>query len=330
MKTARTRLFAVCLILTVLAVPAAYGQDVEKSKEGKASWIGGRISVEVYGGYLKGEARELVYNAATGHKDSELFWSIDEAYVVGGTLAVRPLDWLTFRVGGWMPFKSNNTMDDYDWLTAGETDWTHHSNHSDTTLNSAHQIDAAVVARLVKFRKTSWFDSAQIDLLAGYRWLYTKWMARGGSFIYSDGGRFRNETMTFQNGMAVIGYEQWIETPYVGLGGSIAFGRWSFAGELTGSLWGRAEDRDNHYLRTLLFEGSFTDVPMIAGSFRADYALTAHLSLFGNIMYQRYFETRGPNSMANYTTGETDYFAGDSAGIAHYSTIASLGIRWTF
>ncbi|OPY91176.1 MAG: Coagulase/fibrinolysin precursor [Syntrophaceae bacterium PtaU1.Bin231] len=325
MKIGKRWLTAVCLILMV---PNVYAQDVDKGRTEKVR-ISDKISIEIYGGYLKGESRELVYNAATGVKESELFWSIDEAYVLGGTLAVRPLEWLTFRAGGWTPIKANNTMDDYDWLTSGETDWTHHSNHPDTKLNRARQIDVSVAARLVKFRKTSWFESAQVDFLAGYRWLYMNWTASGGTFISSDGG-FRNRYETFQDGMAVIGYEQWIETPYAGLGGSIAFGRWSFAGELTGSLWGKASDRDNHYLRTLLFEDTFTNVPMIAGEFMAGYAVTSHLSLFGSFMYQRYFETKGPTTMTNYAAGQSTYFSGDAAGIAHYSMLVSLGLKWIF
>jgi len=328
-KIVRRSLLAVWVLLAIAYAPSAAAQAVDKEKA-ETSRIGEKVSIEVYGGYLKGQSRELVYDAATGAKQSELFWNIDEAYVIGGTLAVRPLEWLTLRVGGWAPVKSGNTMDDYDWLTAGETDWTHHSNHSDTQLNRGHMIDAGVTARLVKFKKTSWFRSAQVDLLAGYRWFYMNWSANGGDFIYSADGGFRNQHEVFTEGIGVISYEQWIETPYVGLGGSIDIARWTFAASITGSLWGRASDRDYHYLRNLIFEESFTNMPMLAGEFKAGYALTNRLSLFGSISYLRYFEVQGPSTMTNYNTGQVDYSSGNAAGMSHYSSIVSLGLKYAF
>lgn len=290
--------------------------------------ISERLSIELYSGYLRGESRELVYDANTGHKESELFWTIDNAWTVGGTIALRPTDWLTLKVGGWTPLKSSNTMDDYDWQVSGRSDWSDWSHHPDTKMNRAHMINAGVAARVAKFGPTSFFDRAQVDVLAGYRWFYASWTAYGGTYIYSSNPGWHDITGSFAEGQAVIAYEQWIETPYLGVGGSMNINRWSFTGELTGSLWSRASDRDNHYLRTTLFEEEFRNMPMLAGEVSASYALTDRLSLFGSFVYQNYFEAKGSTTATNYTTNVVTHYPGDSAGMDHYSMLVNLGLKW--
>jgi plasminogen activator len=320
---------AVAFYCFLIAIPCADAQNIEKNKT-ETTKISEKVSFDIYGGYLTGQSREIVYNSADGRKISELFWKIDRAFVAGGTFAARPVEWLTIRAGGWTPVKSRNTMDDYDWEVASHDDWSDWSHHSDTDLNRGYMIDVSVAARVMKFEKRSWFNSAQVDLLVGYRWLYLNWIARGGTYIYSSKPGYRDVVGTFPDGEDGIGYEQWIETPYVGLGGSINISRWTLGAELTGSLWGRAHDRDNHYSRTIIFEDNFRDVPMVAGELKASYSLTDHLSLFGSFMYQRYFEAKGPSSASEYTTGRVAFSSGDGAGMDHYSMLFSLSVRWTF
>lgn len=315
-----------CLFLTTAYADA---QTVDKSKTGTAQ-ITNYVSIELYGGYLKGQSRELVYNAQTGHKESELFWRIDEAFVVGGTIAVRPVDWLTFKVGGWIPVKSNNTMEDYDWSASGKSDWSDWSNHPDTQMTRAHTINAGAAVRVAKFDKTSLFDRAQLDLLAGYRWFYIGWTAYNGSFIYSRDSGWHNDIDSNPEGHPVIAYEQWIETPYLGIGGSMSINRWSFNGEVTGSLWGRASDRDHHFNRTLLFEEEYNNMSMLAGEFSASYAFTDHFSLFGSFVFQKFFEVQSSTTKTNYETGEVTNYPGNAAGMDHYSMLLNLGIKCVF
>jgi plasminogen activator len=320
-------IIALCVML-VAAPGAIQAQNVDKSKTA-ATKFSERLSLDVYGGYLQGESRETVYNASTGYKVSELFWNIQSAFVVGGTLSVRPLDWLSLKVGGWTPVSSRNKMDDYDWLKDGQADWSDWSNHPDTKLIKAHMIDAGVGIRVAKFDKNSLFDRAQLELLGGYRWLYLNWTSYGGSYISTtaaDG--FRGDSGTFTDGQPVIGYEQWIETPYIGVGGSMNMSRWTFAGQVTGSLWGRMRDRDNHYLRTKLFEESFTGVTMLATELSASYAVMKNLSLFGSFSYQKYFEAQGASTMSDYTTGEVSHFGGNAAGMDHQSMLLTLGLKF--
>jgi plasminogen activator len=241
------------------------------------------------------------------------------------------VEWLTLRLGGWKPVTSSNTMDDYDWLREGRADWSDWSNHPDTKMKNGHMIDAAITARVVKFDKTSWFNSAQIDFMAGYRWFYMTWTAYGGTYIYSTKpAGFRDDAGTFESGVAVIGYEQWIETPYIGIGGNINMDNLTLSVELLGSVWSRASDRDDHYQRTLLFEDDFKNMPMIAGEIKAIYALTRNFSAFGSFMFQKYFETKGSTTMTNYTTGSVSHDSGDAAGMDHYSMLFTLGLKYAY
>ena len=82
-------------------------------------------------------------------------------------------------------------------------------------------------------------------MIAGFRWYNVSWTAAGGSYIYSSGGGFRNDVGSFAAGTTVINYEQWMKTPFLGLGGTMDFGRWSIDGSVIGSLWGQGSDRDD-------------------------------------------------------------------------------------
>jgi outer membrane protease len=312
-----------------LAVPIAAAQTVDKNRS-EVTRIGEKVSAEIYGGYLFGQSRELVFDAATGHKVSELFWKIDGAFVLGGALTVRPVEWLTLKVDAWTPVQSRNTMDDYDWIVDGRADWSHWSHHPDTKMNRGHRIDVGAAVRLAKFAGTPLFDSAQLNLLAGYRWVYMNWTSFGGTYTYSSSTGFRDRTGTFPEGVPGIGYEQWLETPYIGLGGHMTVARWSFSGELTGSLWTRGSARDHHYMRSLMFEDESRSMPMIAGEVKAGYALTDRLSLFGSALFQRYFETKAATTTTDFATGTVSHEPGEVAGMDHYALLFNLGLKWAF
>lgn len=314
----------VTLILFCTSVNA---QMVSKEKSGVTK-ISEKVSLEIYGGYLKGKSREIVYDAATGRMVSELFWDIDEAIVIGGALNVRPLDWLTLRLGGWTPVKSRNKMDDYDWLVTGMADWSDWSKHSDTKLNHAYMFDISAEARIASFNKTLFFDRADFNILAGFRWYNTSWTAFGGSAISSSNPGFRDQTATFTDGDPVISYEQWMETPYIGISSNMSKGRWLLKAELMGSLWGRMRDEDNHHLRSILFEEYFQNTAMVAGNISLSYALTKNIDLFGAFSYVKYFEAQGPTMLTDYANGTQTYLSGNAAGTEHQYLLYELGLRW--
>jgi plasminogen activator len=263
----------------------------------------------------------------SGNKASELFWKIDGAWVIGGTLAVRPLDWLTFRLSGWTPIRSFNAMDDYDWKFSGQ-DWSDWSHHNDTKMNSAYMFDAGVALKIAAFGKNPVFDSAQIEFLAGYRQLYLSWTAYGGTYVYSDSGVFRGDTGSVPKNEQGISYEQWMKTPYLGFGGTMNVKRWVFAGDVTGSLWVQGRDRDVHYRTTTQDEDRFSNMNMVACNVSVGYFFTERLSLVGRFAYTQYYESNGPATEVNYANGESQYRPGKAAGMDHESTLFSLGLNW--
>ena len=324
-----------CLTVALLILTIHFGpfsaalaqQTYSKEREGKVI-INDRVSVDMYGGYLKGQSREIVYDNETGRKKSELLWVIDDAYVVGGAISFRPVDWLTLRLSGWTPLKSKNTMNDYDWELTGHGDWSDLSHHPDTRINHAGMIDAGAKAQIASFGVTKLFDHAALNLLAGFRWFNISWTSYGGSGVYSAGGGYRNDNRLFPEGEAGLAYEQWLNMPYIGIGGSMSRGRWTAGAELTGSLWGWGSSKDNHYDRALLFEDQFSKISMVGGDIYLSYALAKNFDLIGRFVYTKYLEAQGPTTMTNYLSGEITHFTGNAAGMDNQSMLFNLGIRW--
>ncbi|PKN10336.1 MAG: hypothetical protein CVU72_01555 [Deltaproteobacteria bacterium HGW-Deltaproteobacteria-7] len=325
----------------------ASAQSVDRRTTATTTAFSERFSAEIYGGYLKGQSREVVYNASNGAKLSELFWSIDNAYLVGLNLAVRPIERLKLSIGGWMPVTSGNTMDDYDWLaTNGFDDWTHWSHSPDTKLNRAYMIDTRAAFTMTSFKnqpdtaKPWQIRNASLDMIVGYRWVNLDWTAYGGSYIYTSedaahnvpaaGGSIRDTVGQFESGKSVISYTQWWGTPYAGIGGSIGINRWTLSAEVIGSLWAKGRDRDDHHLRTLIFEESFSNVHMVGVNMGIDCNLTEHLSIFTRFDYQKFFEGKGSSTNTNYETGVSETNEGDAAGADFYSMIFSLGLKLSF
>ena len=203
----RARFSAAAISIGLFALTApAQAQSVDQ-RQATTRQLSDVASLEVYGGYLTGQSRELVFDVATGRKVSELFWNVNRAAVVGGVFAFKPFDWFTFKVAGWTPVYSSNRMEDYDWLTAPFTDWSDRSEHGDTPLNYTYQIDLSGAVRIASFGGGSLFDTASLSVLGGYRWFTIGWTANGGSFLYSAGG-FRNNPGNFADGQTVISYRQ--------------------------------------------------------------------------------------------------------------------------
>ena len=332
--------FRACLaiLVSLLAVafgPAAPAQTIDRQMTANTA-INERFSAELYGGYLKGLSHEFVYDSVTGQKISELLWAIDHAYVVGLSLALRPVERVKLSVGGWTPFSSSSTMDVYVWVVAGFDDWSHWSHHPDTKLRQAFMIDTRAAFTLASFNRrpdagNPWqIRSASLDLIGGYRWFKLDWTAYGGSYVYSSGGGIRNSVGQFPDGQAGITYEQWWEAPFAGLGGRLSIDRWTLSTEIIGTLWGKGRDRDNHHLRTLVFEESFSNVKMIGVNVGVDFDLTQHLSLFTRFDYQKFFEGRGETTMTDYSTGAVETFGGDAAGADFYTLLLSLGCKLRF
>lgn len=317
-------------LLLGTGISSASAQVIDQRRAAATSFQN-LFSVEAYIGLLTGESRELVFDPATGRKMSELFWTIDRATVFGGTITVTPLSWLSVRASGWVPISSKNKMQDYDWLVTPFNDWSDLSTHHDTPTTRAYMADLGVSVQVFNaVLPTITPTNVSFHALAGYRWLNMGWSANGGSYVYSTNPGFRDDVGNFAAGQPVITYEQWFNTPYLGIGINAARERWTFGTEVTGSLWGGARDRDDHVARTTLFTESFSGVMMLGVNTRVDYALTQSFSLFSKFDYQRYYEVKADSTAFNYGTGTTTVTTGDAAGLDHYSLMLSVGLKAGF
>src|SRR5262245_60256293 len=126
-----TRPFLAALFSATLLVPGAVEAADLFQSDAATLLRTERLTIEAFGGYLTGQGREYVSNAPfSNDKLSQLNWRIDNAFVVGGRMAVSPVEGLTLRARGWVHVASKNTMDDYDWLAGyvgfnSWTDWSH-------------------------------------------------------------------------------------------------------------------------------------------------------------------------------------------------------------
>lgn len=280
----------------------------------------GRMSL----GYLNGEATELVYDPISGHKNSELQWDTNEVLMLGIGGSIQPKSWLRFN--GDLRFNvtgGDNSLNDYDWLVPG-WDYTHWSGHDDTDLNTGYTLDLNVEFPFYAVNANTKFSG-----FVGYKRDNWEWEAKGGSYVYSVNG-FRDTIGTFPAGDKIITYEQWFDTPYIGLGFSTRTSKMEFYGRVIGSMLVQAGDKDRHHLRNLLFEEDFENGDMLGIDLGLAYCFTSHWAMTAEFHYQNYFENKGTSEITDLTTGRHIYIDGDAAGIDHVQTTWSLGVRYLF
>lgn len=282
---------------------------------------GDTFSGEVFTGYLRTEVREYVNDVGTRARVSQLNWSTDAA-VVGGRVAIQPLDWLAIRGRGWAAVASSAEMRDYDWLYGyyGKDSWSHYSHSPNTRTPKAWQLDISAAATFYQD------EDVKVYAIAGYRALTLKSNARGGGFIYSDES-FRDTSGTFPNDRIGIAYQQWWQTPYIGVGGSFAYDDWSVSGEVIGSPFSMGRDKDHHALRSLIFREDFGTTGMIGTTASVEYRFNPFLSAVGRVEYQHYFEGYGPTRITSGVTGTTGVIPAPSGSGSAETLLLSLGVK---
>ena len=317
----------------VFAVGVAAVLQIAAPGSSEAADVGGsrvplfatdQFSAELFGGYLNGMSRELVYNVPGDRsKLSQLNWQIDSAAIVGGAVSYRALDWLNLRARGWVHAASNNALDDFDWLFGfnGFESWSDLSHYDDTRIAKAFQVDVSGSARLLSAGPVS------LSALAGYRFETMKWNAYGGDFIYSTNG-FRDDIGSFPAGEISIAYQQWWHTPYIGLGVAYASGPLALNLELIGSPFVIAHDRDNHV--ESLFKEAFRPTTMVGAAITAELELTRQFSLVARAEAERYFEAKGGITEYDFDPPDFSRSPKPAAGADHQSALMSLGVKARF
>ncbi|MCF4129776.1 omptin family outer membrane protease [Methylobacterium sp. SyP6R] len=315
MRTVLLGLWASLLFMPAAGAADLFAEDTAEVLRGNT------FSGEVFTGYLRSEVREYVNDVGSRARVSQLNWNTDAA-VVGGRLALQPLDWLAIRGRGWAAVASSADMRDYDWLYgyAGKNSWSHYSNSPNTQTPKAWQLDISAAATFYEDEET------KVYAIAGYRALTLKSNARGGGFIYSQNG-FRDTAGTFPDDKIGVAYQQWWQTPYVGIGGSFAYDDWSVSGELIGSPFAYGNDKDHHAARHLVFREDFGTTGMFGATASVEYRINPFLSAVGRVEYQQYFEGNGPTRITSGLTGATTTLPAPSGSGSAETMLLSVGLK---
>ncbi|KAF1004548.1 MAG: Coagulase/fibrinolysin [Luteibacter sp.] len=287
MKASHTAAF---LSLAALAAPLAQAADVDTDSR-RTVVDNQRFSGSLFTGTLHNKSQERVFTP-DGNRLSQLNWRTASAPVIGADFRFRIDERWTWDTQAWTKVASGGTrMRDYDFegIDEGLADWTDRSTHPQTTLRKASGIDTRVG---YTFASTGDFSFRG---LAGYRYKELSWDGNGGSGVYSsqyqEADGFRDTVEAF-DGKGITYTQRW-RAPYLGIATDFQRGKWTVSGELTGSLWARGTDRDNHIPRNYISSLRGGNSKMIGASVKADYAIDSRWSLSARTSYEKYYETRG-------------------------------------
>jgi outer membrane protease len=279
------------------------------------------FAAELFVGYVAGQAREYV-NVVGGHgRLSQLNWDTN-SLAVGGRVAFSPFDGVTFRGRGWTSVFSGGTMEDYDWLNGynGASSWTHYSQSPNAKPSTMWQADASAAVTFYSDEDTAFYG------IGGYRYFTFKSNARGGSFIYSSLPAYRDLQGMFPGGQLGVAYQQEWQTPYIGLGGKIAFGDWTASGELIGSPVAFGIAQDHHAMRGLVFKDAMSPSGMVGFDAALEYRVTPLFSVVGRAEYQNYLEAVGSEKI--YAGGVLAAATPKpSVGASMETLLLSLGVK---
>ncbi len=300
------------------ATTEAVSQETSISVNDSVVVVSGRMSL----GVLNGEAHELVYDAQSGKKISELIWDMDNVLMLGAGVTVSPVNWLRLKADvGIAVTEGEGNMDDFDWLASnydGYTDW---SSHDDLEIDEGLTLDLNAEFAILRHNQSVLFA------IAGFRHDNWSWVARGGDYVYST--TYLGDTVgSFPDGVEVISYEQTYDTPYIGIGFQADLTPVTLSGRVIGSTLVSAEDEDTHHLRNLLFEEDFDNGDMIGIDFAVTYKFNERMALTGSFQYLEFNEVRGETKMTDLGTGQSVVFSGDAAGADNETS--TLAVAFTY
>ncbi|MGY4531333.1 plasminogen activator [Pseudomonas sp. TE3786] len=276
------------------------------------------ISTSASLGWLRGEAEELVYNP-NGSKLSQLNWKFNGVNILKADIAWEPFNWLTASARGWMAIsKGNSDMDDYDWLSPNQSNWSHHSEHPDTRLQDANEYDLNLKGWVVQQ------SGLKLGVTGGFQQTTFSWDAYNGSYNYDNG----QDVGTFNEGK-VISYKQTFKVPYIGLAAGYRYQDLEVNAQVKYSEWVDATGEDVHHLRNLGFADDQSGSKYYGASMDVGYYLLSDLKIFTELAWNDYREKVGDSRATNHATGvTTDH--GSSTGLSNTNYNASLGLQYRF
>lgn len=285
----------------------------------------GLLSLRVNQSFLSGSANEIVYRDLAGNKLSELNWGIKDVKLIGIGASYGPISGLSINTDFYINYNEGTSeMDDYDWLDYSRADWTHFSN-SPTDITQVYKFDLNTEYTLLST------DLINLFVTLGYKADTFKWVAVGGTYIYSDddGGNFRAYQGSFPNEPG-ISYNQSFKCSYIGLGSKINLGSFSLEGKLNYSAKVEVKGEDTHHFRDLYFEDYFSNGELIQLNLQGNFILNDNMTLIASYDYTKYFLNKGYTVSTDLITGVSSTSGFGGAGIENYSTMINLGFKYIF
>jgi plasminogen activator len=272
-------------------------------------------------GWLGGGSKEYVYDTYTGRKISELNWKINNTAIIKGDISWDPLSWLTLNARGWTTLASSGSgMDDYDWLDASQSHWTHWSNSPNTRLNYANELDVNARAWLIKH------PDYKVGAVVGYQQTRFSWTAFGAHYEYDNG----KEVGDLPRGIRGIGYQQKFSMPYLGLAGGYRYRDLEFNTLLKFSPWVVAKDNDEHYMRDMTFREKTSGSNYYSASVDAGYYVTPNAKVFTEFTWSKYSQSKGGTQIIDRVSGQSSHEPGDAAGIENKNYSVTAGLQYRF
>jgi plasminogen activator len=317
-------------LITGMLVPAlaagAAAADQPAASTPVAVPLSSSFSVDLYAGGFSLLAHERVYDVpGTGRKVSQLDWRANVAPVIGGSVSWHPVDRITLRANGFVPVSGNSQMKDYDWLVAPYAAWSDLWIADDTRLARAYRAEASLAGTVLS-------DSGlSLDLLGGFRRDTIKWNGYGGCYTYSDES-FRDQSGCYDPSFG-IAYQQWWNSPYLGLGAQAVSGPVTLRLELVASpfAWGRDDDhRVNDDGSQTVFKETFSHARMLGATATAAYRVSDHASLFLRADFESIGPVRGPIYELTATDPADVYAPKPAAGASSRSVLVAAGLSARF
>ncbi len=275
-------------------------------------------------GYIDMKANEYVWSGDS--RVSQLIWESKSPVLSAGMTARFGGGW-TLALEGDVAFKGKNYMEDYDWLAPfavsdGWNDWTHQSQHPDTSLG--HYFSGSVALG----KDFAVNDQFTVNFNGGFKYTDVKWNARGGSFIYSEGG-FRDSVGNFPD-VPGISYQQKHPVAFAGIDVSWVRDRWTFGASARGGVAFNSTAIDHHWMRDLRFDEDYRTAPVLMLAGRVDYAMTERMGVFVSGAYDRIFPVRADTALFGIPNGEPLGAEANSGGGSFRSAKISLGLKSAF
>lgn len=283
------------------------------------------LSTDISLGTLSGKTKERVYDPAVGgRKVSQLDWTYNNAAIIKGVLNWDVMPRFSVGASGWTTLDSRGSnMVDQDWDNDSRPEiWTDKSRHPNTRLNYANEFDLNIKSWILDEPKY------RFGLMTGYQESRYSFSAKGGSYIFSENGGFRNETGTFSNGERVIGYKQRFKMPYIGLIGSYRYDNVEFGSTFKYSGWVRSSDNDEHYPSST-FRAKVNNQNYYSVAANAGYYLTPNAKIYVEGTWNRITNKKGNMSTYN-KSNNTIQLDKNSAGIENYNFVTSAGLIYSF